>query len=57
MAQVDEVTKSDQEFIDDTNNFQDQEPSNYRLLNVTRDLQETIHDHSPYGDDKCSHPE
>ena len=57
MAQVDEVTQSDQEFIDDTNNFQDQEPSNYRFLNVTRDLQETIHDHSPYGDDKCSHPE
>ena len=57
MAQVDEVTQSDQEFIDDKNNFQDQEPSNYRLLNVTRDPQETIHDHSPYGDDKCSHPE
>ena len=57
MAQVDEVTQSDQEFIDDTNNFQDQEPSSYRLLNVTCDPQETIHDHSPYGDDKCSHPE
>lgn len=46
MAQVDEVTQSDQEFIDDTNNFQDQEPSNYRLLNVTHDLQEAINDHS-----------
>ena len=46
MPQVDEVTQSDQEFIDDTNNFQDQEPSNYRLLNITRDLQEAINDHS-----------
>ena len=53
----DEVTRSDQEFIDDRNNFQDQEPSNYRLLNVTRDLQEAINDHSIYGDNECSDPE
>ena len=53
----DEVTQSDQEFIDDTNNFQDQEPSNYRLLNVTRDLQEAINDHSIYRDNECSDPE
>ena len=50
----DEVSQSDQEFIDDRNNFQDQEPSNYRLLNVTRDLQEAINDHSIYGDNECS---
>ena len=49
-SQVDEVTQSDQEFIDVTNNFQDQEPLNYKLLNVTRDLQEVINDHSIYGD-------
>ena len=49
-SQVDEVTQSDQEFIDVTNNFQDQEPLNYKLLNVTRDLQEAINDHSIYGD-------
>ena len=49
-SQVDEVTQSDQEFIDVTNNFQDQEPLNYKLLNVTRDLQEVINDYSIYGD-------
>ena len=49
-SQVDEVTQSDQEFIDVTNNFQDQEPLNYKLLNVTRDLQEAINDHSIYGE-------
>ena len=53
----DEVSQSDQEFIDDRNNFQDQEPSNYRLLNVTCDLQEAINDHSIYGDNECSDPE
>ena len=42
MSQVDVVTQSNQEFIDDTNNFQDQELSNCRLLNITRDLQEAI---------------
>ena len=46
MSHVDEVTQSDQEFIDDKSNFQNQEPSNYRLLNVTHDLQEAINDHS-----------
>ena len=46
MSHVDEVTQSDQKFIDDTSNFQNQEPSNYRLLNVTHDLQEAINDHS-----------
>ena len=46
MSQVNKITQSYQELIDDTNNFQDQEPSNYRLLNITRDLQEAINDHS-----------
>ena len=46
MSHVDEVTQSDQEFIDDASNFQNQEPSNYRLLDVTHDLQEAINDHS-----------
>ena len=57
MLQVDEVTQSDQQFIDDTNNFQDQKPSNYRLLNVTSDLQEAINDHLMYDDNECSDPE
>ena len=57
MLQVDEVTQSDQEFINGTNNFQDQEPSNYILLNVTSDQQEAINDRSVYGDDECSDPE
>ena len=57
MSHVDEVTQSDQEFIDDTSNFQNQEPSNYRLLNVTHDLQEAINDHSISGDAECSDAE
>ena len=56
-SQLNEITQSDQEFIDDTNNFQEQEPSNYSLLNVTCDLQEAINDHSIYNDDECSDPE
>ena len=48
------ITQSDKEIIDDSQNFQDQEPSNYRLINVTRDLQEAINCHSIYGDDECS---
>ena len=56
MSHVDEVMQPDKEIIDDTHNFQDQEPSNHRLLNVTRDLQEAINCHSIYGDDECSDP-
>ena len=32
------------DFIDDETNFQDQEPTNYCLMNVTRDLQDAISD-------------
>ena len=46
MSQVNKITQSCQELIGDTNNFQDQEPSNYRLLNITRHLQEAINHHS-----------
>ena len=42
----DEVNKLDLEFIDDETNFQDQEPTNYRLINVTRDLREAVTDQS-----------
>ena len=38
----DEVNELDSEFIDDETNFQDQEPTNYRLMNVTSDLREAI---------------
>ena len=31
---------------DDKTNFQDQEPTDYRLMNVTRDLQDAISDTS-----------
>ena len=42
----DEVNDSDVSFIDDEANFQDQEPTNHRLINVTRELQEAINDDS-----------
>ena len=43
----DEINYSDVEFIDDDEqNFQGQNPSDYRLMNVTRDLQEALRDHS-----------
>ena len=34
--------QSDGEFIDDETSFQDQNPSDYRLKNVTRDLQDVL---------------
>ena len=43
----DEVrTYSDEEFIDNKSNVQDQDPPNYCLMNVTRDLQEVMQDDS-----------
>ena len=43
----DEVNYSDVEFIDDDEqNIQGQNLSDYRLMNVTKDLQEALHDHS-----------
>ena len=34
----DEVNQLNLHFIDDKTNIQDQEPTDYRLMNVTRDL-------------------
>ena len=38
----DEINKFDSKFIDGETNFQDQEPTNYCLMNVTRDLREVL---------------
>ena len=44
---ADEVTTyPDKEFIDDRESVQDQDPSDYRLMNATRDLQDALVDHS-----------
>ena len=40
----DEVNYSDVEFIDDKTNIQDQVPSHYRIINITRDLQNAMRD-------------
>ena len=40
------VNDSNVEFIDDETNVQDQGPSDYRLMNVTRGLQEAMQDQS-----------
>ena len=45
-ADGDEVNEFDLEFIDDKTNFQDQELTNYRLMNATRDLREAVTDQS-----------
>ena len=42
----DEVNHLDLDFIDGETNFQDQEPTDYHLINVTRDLQDAIADKS-----------
>ena len=42
----DEVNKFDSKFVDDEINFQDEEPTNHRLMNVTRDLREAVADQS-----------
>ena len=38
----DEVNQLGLDFTDDQTNFQDQEQTDYRLWNVTRDLQDAI---------------
>ena len=38
----DEVNQLGLDFTDDQTNFLDQEPTDYRLWNVTRDLQDAI---------------
>ena len=45
-----EVTQLNLDFIDDETNFQDQEPTDYCLMNVTRDLQDAISDRSTVYD-------
>ena len=45
-AGVDEVNKFDSEFVDDDTNFQDQGPTSYCLMNITRDLREAVTDQS-----------
>ena len=47
---VNEVSYSDVQFIDDETNFQDQGPSDYCLMNVTRDLHEALQDQSMSAD-------
>ena len=42
VAGGDEVNQLDLDFIDGETNLQDQEPTDYRLMNVTRDLQDAI---------------
>ena len=42
VAGGDEVNQLDLDFIDGETNLQDQEPIDYRLMNVTRDLQDAI---------------
>ena len=46
LNQAGEVNDSDIDFLDDEANFQDQEPTKYRLMNITRELQEAINDDS-----------
>ena len=54
----DEVNYSDVEFIDDETNVQDQGPTDYCLMNLTRDLQEALQDQSMSARlGKCSDPE
>ena len=45
VAGGDEVSLSDEVFIDDKTNFEDQAPQNYCLTNFTRDLQEAVQDY------------
>ena len=53
------TTYSDDEFIDDRESIQGQDPSDYQLKNVTRDLQDTLTDHSMAEELEliCSDPE
>ena len=46
LNQAGEVNDSDIDFLHDVANFQDQEPTKYRLMNITRELQEAINDDS-----------
>ena len=48
---------SNDEFIDDEESFQDQWPSDYRLVNVTGDMTEACNDLEDWKDFECSDPE
>ena len=53
----DDVNYLDVELVDDETNVQNQNPSDYRLMNVTRDLQEGLQDQSMSANlDGCSDP-
>ena len=57
MAKDDEVRhQSDDDFIDN-DDFQDQNPSDYRIKNITRDLQEAMQDKELWKEFECSDPE
>ena len=48
---------SDEEFTNDENSFQDQQPSDYRLVNVTKDMTEACNDIEDWKDFECPDPE
>ena len=54
----DEVNYLDVELVHDETNVQNQNPSDYHLINVTRDLQEVLQDQSMSANlGGCSDPE
>ena len=58
VAEADQVRHlSDGEFIDKKNSFQDQQPSDCRLVNVTRDMTKACNDLEDWKDFECSDPE
>ena len=57
-ANVDEVSYSDVEFVDDETNVQGQNPPDYRLMNITRNLKEALQNQSMSANlGGCSDPE
>ena len=58
LAEENEVMNfSVEEFIDDAESFQDQCPSDYRVVNVTRDKTEACNDLEDWKEFECSDPE
>ena len=58
LAEENEVRNfSDEEFIDDEESFQNQCPSDYRLVTVTRDMTEACNDLEDWKEFECSGPE
>ena len=57
VAEADQVRHlSDDKFIGKENSFHDQQPSDYRLVNVTRDMTEVCNDLEDWKDFECSNP-